>query len=363
MHPTREPPPVPNRQSTSSSRLAGALFGVALGDALGLPFEGLGVDAVRSRFERADRFRLFGRTGFVSDDTEQSTLLLESLRRGGDDDDACVRAFRRAMVGWFWRLPFGIGGATLRACLRLSFGVRPSGVRSAGNGAAMRAGVLGVVLADDPGRRRRLGKRLAEVTHRDERAVQGALYVAELAALASRGAADTHDARWELVRRARNVLAEPSLVAAVESARELVAREASVSDASRALGHTGFVVHSLGLCTFVFLRFGGEPMRALEACIEAGGDTDTHGAIVGCWVGASHGDVWPRALVSRLHDGPFGPTHLRALVHATAADEVLPHWSRIAAFARNLALYPVVLAHGFSRLLLSRAPGPRNRGR
>jgi hypothetical protein len=57
-----------------------------------------------------------------------------------------------------------------------------------------------------------------------------------------------------------------------------------------------------------------------------------------------------------FHDGPFGPTHLRAL--ANCLGEVLdgrrcrvPRYSASAALARNLALYPVVLGHGFRRLV------------
>ena len=151
-------------------RVLGALLGVALGDALGLPFEGLSRRRVGRRFPGADRFRLVGRTGFVSDDTEQTALLAQAIVASGGDDDLCVRRFRRSMLGWFARLPFGIGGATLRACLRMALGLRRPGVRSAGNGAAMRAGVIGVSLAAEPERRRALGRAIARLTHTDDRA-------------------------------------------------------------------------------------------------------------------------------------------------------------------------------------------------
>tara|TARA_B100001750_G_scaffold155851_1_gene125133 strand:+ start:971 stop:1369 length:399 start_codon:yes stop_codon:yes gene_type:complete len=118
------------------------------------------------------------------------------------------------------------------------------------------------------------------------------------------------------------------------------------------LGNTGFVVHSMALCTFCFIRFGMEPLRAIESAIRAGGDTDTHAAIVGGWVGALHGAAaLPAALVAQLHDGPFGPTHLRRLAHALTTGGAAPPWSKLGALARNLALYPVILAHGFARLL------------
>src|SRR3954447_12572507 len=94
--------PTPDMQD----RLAGTLLGTALGDALGLPAEGMSARAVARRFGRLDRFRLLGRVGFVSDDTEQSALVAQGLARHPGDLDACVRAFRRSLLGWFARLPW-----------------------------------------------------------------------------------------------------------------------------------------------------------------------------------------------------------------------------------------------------------------
>ena len=91
-----------------------------------------------------------GRVGFVSDDTEQSALVAQSLARHPSDPDACVRAFRRSLLGWFLRLPWGIGLGTLRACARIAVGLRRSGVATAGNGAAMRAAIVGVFFLDGP---------------------------------------------------------------------------------------------------------------------------------------------------------------------------------------------------------------------
>ncbi|HEV3120489.1 MAG TPA: ADP-ribosylglycohydrolase family protein, partial [Isosphaeraceae bacterium] len=167
-------------------RLAGTLLGTALGDALGLPAEGLSARSIARRFGRMDRFHLIGLRGFVSDDTEQTALVAQSLARHPDDASRFLRAFRRSLLGWFCRLPWGIGSATLRACVRIGLGIPQSGVMSAGNGAAMRASIVGVVFNQDEKKREFFGRALAEVTHRDARAVQGALYVAELAAACSR---------------------------------------------------------------------------------------------------------------------------------------------------------------------------------
>jgi ADP-ribosyl-[dinitrogen reductase] hydrolase len=341
--------------SCAADRLAGTLLGIALGDALGLPCEGMSPRSIARRFGTVDRFRLLGQTGFVSDDTEQAALIAQSLAHHSQDLDACVRVFRRALLGWFCRLPWGVGLATVKSCMRIALGLTPSGVMSAGNGAAMRAAIVGVFFYDRPDQRRAFGRALAQVTHRDERAVEGALFVADLAARLANVSGDGSWARS--VAEARAVVTHTELAAALDRAIELAAEGVSTTDGAQVCGTTGFVLHSVPFATFCLICCGGDPMRALSAAISAGGDTDSIAAILGGWLGALHGPhALPASLVASIHDGPFGPSHLRAL--ASCLGQVrdgiecpVPRYSATAALVRNLALYPVILAHGFRRLV------------
>lgn len=318
-------------------RVAGTLLGTAVGDALGLPCEGMSAQRIARRFGKLDRYHLVGRTGYVSDDTEQSALVAQSLAKFPTDPDRCARAFRRSLVGWFWRLPWGVGLATVRASFRIMLGFSRTGVRSAGNGSAMRAAVIGAYFHDRPDLRRRFGAAIAESTHTDDRALQGALYVAELSAAGP--------------QEARRVVTEPELAAALDRAAELAKRGASTSEAAASLKTTGYVVHSVPFALFCYLRYGETPLLAIQECIAAGGDTDSIGAILGGWLGARHGESGlPAHLIAALHDGPFGPSHLRALASSLARGVPPPRYSWIGALFRNLALYPVILAHGFRRL-------------
>jgi ADP-ribosyl-[dinitrogen reductase] hydrolase len=338
-----------------TDRLAGTLLGTALGDALGLACEGMSARAIARRFGRVDRFRLLGRTGFVSDDTEQTALVAQSLARHPDDVVRCVRAFRRSLLGWFGRLPWGIGWATLRSCLRIVLGITPSGVQSAGNGAAMRAAIVGAFFHDRPEDRQAFSRALAEVTHRDERAVEGALYVAEVAAACAGSSRGTPPANCQ--EEARRIVGHPELGAAIDRARELALRGATTTEAAGVCGTSGYVVHTLAFATFCFLRHGSEPLPCLVEAISAGGDTDTIGAILGGWLGTLHGEAGlPPELIRKIHDGPFGPSHLRALATCLAQEREglqaqVPGYSPTAAMVRNLALYPVILGHGFRRLV------------
>lgn len=347
-------------------RLAGVLLGTAIGDALGLPMEGMYARSIAHVFPRIDRYFMLGRTGFVSDDTEQSALVAQSLARHPRSSARCVRAFRRSLLGWFARLPWGIGLGTLRACVRIAFGLRRSGVHSAGNGAAMRSAIVGAFFFDDPGTRREWADELARVTHTDPRAVEGARFVAELTAQAmvSRG-----EDRGALVVAASSVVREPTLHEAIDRARHLAKERVSVENASKELGCTGFIVHTAAIAAFCFVRFGDDPERAIVETLRAGGDTDSNAAIVGAWVGALHGEgKLPPALVANLHDTDWftsgrtltfgGPSHLRALAVALESARgtghyLPPSYSPFGALLRNAALYPVVLLHAF-RVFFSR---------
>lgn len=336
-------------------RVAGILLGTAIGDALGLPVEGMTRAAMARVRVAMDRYRLLGRTGFVSDDTEQSALVAQSLAAHPRDRDAFERAFRRALLGWFLRLPWGIGFGTLRACVRIALGFRRSGVASAGNGAAMRAAIVGGYFAEASSDERcAWSDAHAEVTHTDERAVQGARFVAELAALA----VNAPSAAALEASRALDVVRTPELRHALEQSFSLVHREATTAEAVDILGNTGFVVSSVPLATFCFLRYADDPARALSETVLAGGDADTNAAIVGAWLGALHGERGlPGALVEHLCGGPFGKGHLRALasdlVAARGGRSPTARYSWLVALAKNLLLYPVVLVHG-ARVALSR---------
>lgn len=339
----------------TADRLTGTLLGTALGDALGLATEGMSARAITRRFGRITHFQLLGRTGFVSDDTEQAALVAQSLMRYPTDVDRCVSAFRRSLLGWFCRLPWGVGRATIRSCIRIGVGCKRTGVMSAGNGAAMRAAIIGAFFCDQADERERFGMALAQVTHRDPRAVEGALYVAELAAICARNPIGTPPAACQ--GSARRVVSHAELGDAIDLARALALRGVDTRDAALACRTSGYVVHTAAFATFGFVRFGTDPLRALTEIIGAGGDTDSIGAILGGWLGALHGEsALPCDLIDHLHDGPFGPSHLRALARGLVEIRQgrrasVPHYSASAAFLRNLALYPVILAHGFRRLL------------
>ncbi len=86
----------------------------------------------------------------ISDDTEHTCMVAQSLIESGDDIEAFAKQFASRLRWWILALPAGVGKATARSCIKLWLGIRPSksGVYSAGNGPAMRAAILGATIDD-----------------------------------------------------------------------------------------------------------------------------------------------------------------------------------------------------------------------
>ncbi len=285
---------------SEASRAKGALLGLAVGDALGFPIEGLSRRRARRRYSGIDRYRFLGRTGFVSDDTEQAIMTAEAILEADRDPNEAARIFARKLRGWFWTIPPGVGFSTAKACLKLTVGL-PSGVRSAGNGAAMRMAPAGLV-SEDP---QELARALTEVTHTDPRGVEGALAVACGVGRILRGL------RCDLEDLPE--FASP-LGEAMEKSWELVGQGAEFDQIADEIGVTGYVLHTVPLA---FAAYWAKPetfLDGLHQVLLQGGDADSNGAVAGALLGAHFGvEGIPSDLLDSLE-----PTHGRSRLESLA---------------------------------------------
>ena len=114
-----------------------------------------------------------------------------------------------------------------------------------------------------------------------------------------------------------------------------------------------YVVHTVAFAAFCAARHGIDARRALEEAVNAGGDADTIGAIVGALVGARHGlSGLPKDLRDGLEDGPLGRSHLLLLARALANGETrAPGYSAARLLLRNVLLVPVILGHVAFRVI------------
>ena len=330
----------------------GTLIGTAVGDSLGLPYEGLSRDRVRAFGEV--RHRLVLGRGMFSDDTEHTLMLAAALKAHSDDAAAFRRSFAWKLRWWLLGLPAGVGISTAKAILRLWIGFPPhkSGVRSAGNGAAMRSAVLGVFFADDEAKRREFALAACRITHNDPRAEESALLVAEAAALAANRVPNA-----EALNRLRCLLTTDIMKEQFEVLERTLSEHNHITELAARIGCgrgvSGFAANTVAMALYAWLRHRGDFETAVRTVIECGGDTDTVAAITGGICGAETGDEGiPQAWIDGICDWPRNVQHIRE-VAATLGDASKPLPGLIWPFVllRNVFFLAVVLTHGFRRLL------------
>jgi ADP-ribosyl-[dinitrogen reductase] hydrolase len=330
----------------------GSLLGTAVGDALGLPYEGMSRDRVRAFGDVRHRL-LLGR-GMFSDDTEHTLMLAAALKAHSNNTSAFQRTFAWKLRWWLLGLPAGVGLSTAQAILRLwvGFPARQSGVRSAGNGAAMRSAVLGVFFADDEVRRREFALAACRITHIDPRAEESALLVAEAAAMAAKSTSTDG-----VLSSLNALITSAEMKSRFEAMRRGLAAESSVMnfavEIGCPLGVSGFAPNTVAVALYSWLRHRGDFQMAVRSVIECGGDTDTVAAITGGICGAETGAKGiPQAWIASICDWPRSVNHIREIAAALSdASKPIPgvFWPFV--LLRNVFFLVVVLLHGFRRLL------------
>jgi ADP-ribosyl-[dinitrogen reductase] hydrolase len=348
----------------TSDRLAGILLGTAVGDALGLPAEGLSPRRRKRLMPGPWRHRfLFGR-GMVSDDTEHTLFVAQSLLRHPDDVDAFQRRLAWHLRWWLAGLPAGVGKATAKACLKLWMGFSPkrSGVFSAGNGPAMRSAILGGYFYDQPKIIEKFVSASMQLTHTDPRADVGAQAIARIAAWAVVHDPAEKPAIDEIISLLRELApVDEEWIKWLGSIHEAFSKNISVCDfaASYGLenGVTGYIYHTVPVAIYAWLRHYGDFRATLEAALDCGGDTDTVGAIAGALAGATVGvDNIPDDWLHGILDWPRSPNLLRHVARRLVDQqkiqkplgEVSYFWPAV--LPRNLIFLFIVLLHGFRRL-------------
>lgn len=331
--------------------LTSCLLGGALGDSVGLPTEGIG--AARISRLRPDPLRqslAFG-CGMVSDDTEHAVMTLLSLHESDGDVDCFAKCLARRLRWWLASVPAGIGLATARSIIKLWLGIRPqsSGVVSAGNGPLMRAPVIGLWFAKDRDMREAFVRASTAITHRDPRAVEAALIIAEATAFAGN---ETSDPEEILNRLERHVVSDEMRLRFVKL-REHLAVRASVRNYadsfSRKKGYvSGFAPDTAAVALYAWLLHRGDFSATVESVIRAGGDTDTVAFVAGSIAGAEVGiDGLNTTWLATLTDWPLSVGFLKSV--STTGKGSFPRWPIL--LFRNAIFLLIVLTHGFRRLL------------
>lgn len=325
------------------SRAYGALAGLALGDALGMPTQAMSPQQIQMVYgqvtglvdgDKSQPYAPGMAAGSVTDDTEQALLIASLLLKGhGSGLNLDASEFSQALLAWedsmIERGSLDLLGPSTKAALeRVRAGENPLRVGGEGttNGAAMRVTPIGIAASTSD--RQLFADAVwssCQVTHATRQGFQSAALVAAAVSLGiDAGAADVTDLLWKAVAFVRSLpergawSPEPDVVAATHRALKLAAQPSSSLE--WLAGQIGTSVASAQAIPMAFALLARDPSpRALLEAANLGGDTDTIGAIAGAILGASLGaevfDAYGLAQVEQVSqlDLPSVATDLLAL--------------------------------------------------
>lgn len=247
--------------------LKDAVYGAAVGDALGVPFE----------FKQRDRIECTGMVGngthnqpagTFSDDTSMMLATCDSLSANGGRID--VNDMRKRFVNWYRRgeytadgVCFDIGNATAAA---LDSGKGQSGEHDNGNGSLMRIAPLAYMQADDDEVRA-----VSAITHAHALSTEACVC---------------------FVGILRNIIGGNTLADAIRYSKpdmeEFAFLDAVVECPREDIRSGGFVLDTLGAAIWCFANTDNYADCVLAA-VNLGGDTDTTACVAGALAGAHYG--------------------------------------------------------------------------
>jgi len=295
-----------------ADRVVGTALGLALGDALGAPFEFLRARNVPDPIPALERPWLSELPGSTTDDTAMARNLMRSLAAQGrfDPDDLLERHLE-----WFRSDPPDVGTLTGRVLRRIAAGEDAVTAAqeiwnergpevSAGNGSVMYCAPLGLAYANRSDELGHLAPALSALTHVDGRCVTAVLAVTLGVAALVRGDPVEDAARSAL-----------SAVDDLEGGEELEFLVEAVGG-SRAIDgpDQGFCLFTAGAAFQALLR-PGDVETELRRVVSLGGDTDTNAAVAGALLGARDGaNGLPAPWLQRLRDAEAIRADAEALV-------------------------------------------------
>lgn len=279
------------------SKIKGALFGLAVGDALGVPVEFR--DREKLRRQPVSTMQGYGSwnqpTGTWSDDSSLAFCLAESLTKGYDLDDI-AGCFIRWLEEGYWgahHKVFDVGGATSHAIKRLIGGTSPefSGglmIHDNGNGSLMRILPLLFYVVDKKAEERyTMIKQVSAVTHGHFRSVFACFIYLEFAGSILRGRS-TRDAYREMQQTVKDFAVQQEFNPDEVKLFHRILDGEIHTFPEKEIHSGGYVLHTLEASLWCLMNSSAYDEAVLKA-VNLGGDTDTTACVTGGLAGLTYG--------------------------------------------------------------------------
>ena len=286
-------------------RIAGALFGVAVGDAIGGPVEFMNPEQIAAKYGRLDRMVGGGwlslKPGEITDDTQMTVCVAEGIVEA---PEAPVEAVGRRFIEWANAGPKDIGGAcasSIHNAQRIGGSSpnaeqweeaakatqRSQGHPVEGNGALMRT-IYPAVYYSGHLQAGLTAQRIAKMTHAGEKSTEACILYARMVHLLTASESSIQDAQTPREFLAEHCRAVPEYDAAAAAPEVIQGR----------LG--GWVVDAMRIAVGSVATTSSF-RDAVVTAANLGGDADTNAAITGGLAGAWYGyDAIPAEWIAAL---------------------------------------------------------------
>lgn len=290
-------------------KFRGTLLGVAVGDALGAPFEGA---AAVAPADLADLDRDPGPLRYT-DDTHMTLGLARSLiERPWFDGAHLAETFARNYNAEPWR-GYGAGPPQIFRLLEQGVSWQEAGWQlfngagSFGNGAAMRVAPVALLEFSDLERVAWLARESGKLTHTHERALEGAvLQAVAIATLVAQPFGLPLD-RGAFLSTLRDCIRLPVYARKLDRVESLLGVEEPVRVVTE-LGNGIAADEAVPAALFAFLQNSASFHAVVTCAIGLGGDTDTIASMAGALAGAYLSEA---AIPARWRDAVEGAAELR----------------------------------------------------
>jgi ADP-ribosyl-[dinitrogen reductase] hydrolase len=281
----------------SSNKIKGLLFGIAIGDAMGVPVEFMSRTHLQAKpvtgFE-ATYFNNENR-GIWSDDSSLSFCLVESMIEDFSTENVAAK-----LKDWYlknlWSAansPLEIGLATRNAIDRLDKGVSPyesgeKGEYSNGNGALMRVAPLALWLLEASIQDRyETTKSIAAITHAHIRTAVACFFLVEFLQNLT-----TKTDKYQAFENTQNTVRDYVNSTSCNNDEKALFLRLFYDDIGQLdeneIYSSAYVIHTLEAAVWSFLTTSSYEEAILKA-INLGHDTDTTGSVTGALAGIYYG--------------------------------------------------------------------------
>lgn len=286
-----------NENMTIIDRIKGAIYGQAIGDALGLATEFMPKSEVLKAYPNGihnyQDIQTDGHTerwekGDWTDDTDQMLCILDAILQEGN---LSILAVSKKLKEWYLNEPTGIGETVFKVLSNDDFLSDPhrvsknvwkeSGEKSAANGGIMRTSILGIWGYENIEKVKLNAQQICQITHYDPRCVASCVAVC----LIIRELLINNENDQDILDKVLgHCLVYDHSIKNIFSTLPLKIEDLEL-DASTSIGYT-YKALAAGLWV---LKYSASFEEGIQSIIFEGGDADTNASVGGAILGAKFG--------------------------------------------------------------------------